>query len=256
MPCEYLAMLVGLLYWGVFGVSLTVVAGILEWVLPAKMGTRVGRYLIHFIFRHFVTYLDVTKLVHADLSSLDELGKLDQPFIIAPNHASLWDAVFILARLPQAVCVMKKSILKNPLLGGGARLARHIPNDSLTRMIRNASSALKQGSQLLLFPEGTRTAPDARWINSLKGGCAIIASRSGVPVYPVFIRSNSRFMQKGSSMLRRPIYPILMDFQVGAPMHFGLGETPQEFTARLQALYEQELSKPHPLRRTMENSQG
>ncbi|NJR42886.1 MAG: 1-acyl-sn-glycerol-3-phosphate acyltransferase, partial [Akkermansiaceae bacterium] len=85
----------------------------------------------------------------------------------------------------------------NPLLGGGARLAGYISNDGITRMVRDSTKSLKEGGQLLLFPEGTRTKPDARWINPLKGGCAIMAAHANVPVYPIFIRSNTRFLQKG-----------------------------------------------------------
>ncbi|RYD46089.1 MAG: 1-acyl-sn-glycerol-3-phosphate acyltransferase, partial [Verrucomicrobiaceae bacterium] len=167
-------------------------------------------------------------------------------------HTSLWDVVFIIARLPSAVCVMKKSILCNPVLGGGARLAGYIANDRMTRLIRDACTSLDEGGQLLLFPEGTRTRPDVRWINPLKGGCAIIAKHSQVPVYPIFIRSNTRFLQKGWPLWKRPVFPIHIRFDLGEPLEMRPGESTQEFTARLEAVYEHELSKPHPLRRQID----
>jgi 1-acyl-sn-glycerol-3-phosphate acyltransferase len=251
-PWDYFAMATGLLYWGVFGGLLTLIGGPLYLVLPRPAGQRLGRFLLHQLFRCFVVYLRATDLVRADLSALERLGKSGGRFIAAPNHASLWDVMFIIARLPHAVCVMKQSILRNPVLGGGARLAGYIPNDGMTRMIRNASTALADGGQLLLFPEGTRTKPDARWINPLKGGCAIIASRAHVPVYPVFIRSNSRFVQKGWPLWKRPNFPITLRIDVGAPLLSQPGESPQTFTARLEAAFELELSKPDPLRRQID----
>ena len=145
----------------------------------------------------------------------DANNQFDRP---APNHTSLWDVVFLIARLPSAVCVIKKQIFFNPVLGGGARLAGYIANDGMSRVIRGASRALAGGGQLLLFPEGTRTRPDARWINPIKGGCAIIANRSNVPVYPIFIRSNTRFLQKGWPLWRRPVFPITMKFELGEPL--------------------------------------
>jgi 1-acyl-sn-glycerol-3-phosphate acyltransferase len=248
-PWDYLMMALGLLYWGVFGGLLTLLAGPLHLLLPRQVGKKLGRWLLHQLFRKFVVYLRISDLVRADLSALDALSHITQPFIAAPNHTSLWDVVFIIARLPSAVCVIKKQILMNPLLGGGARLAGYLANDGMTRMIRRAAESVAEGGQLLLFPEGTRTAPTARWINPLKGSCAIIATRAQVPVYPIFIRSNTRFLQKGWPLWRRPVFPITFRFDLGEPLVPSLGETTQEFTARLAAVYEQELAKPDPLRR-------
>ena len=246
-------MALGLLYWGVFGGLLTLIGGPLHLILSRSRGEKLGRTLLHQLFRKFVVYLRLSDLVHADLTALDRLGDIQGSFIAAPNHTSLWDVVFIVARLPQAVCVMKKSILINPLLGGGARLAGYIANDAMSRLIRNASDSLTRGGQLLLFPEGTRTRPDARWINPLKGGCAIIAIRSQVPVYPIFIRSNTRFLQKGWPLWRRPVFPIQIRFDLGEPLIPQPDETSQAFTERLSAVYELELSKPDPLRRQIDS---
>lgn len=251
-PWDYVMMALGLLYWGVFGGLLTLIGGPLHWLLPKRAGERLGRLLLYQLFRKFVIYLRLSDLVRADLTALDELGTLAHPFIAAPNHTSLWDVVFIIARLPSAVCVVKKPILINPLLGGGARLAGYIANDGIPHMIRDASQSLVEGGQLLLFPEGTRTRPDARWINPLKGGCAIIATRAQAPVYPIFIRSNTRFLQKGWPLWRRPVFPISIRFDLGEPLIPQPGESSQAFTDRLAKVYEQELSKPDPLRRQID----
>jgi 1-acyl-sn-glycerol-3-phosphate acyltransferase len=251
-PWDYVMMALGLLYWGLFGGLLTLIGGPLHLILPPRTGERLGRFLLHQLFRKFVVYLRISDLVHADLTALDRLKDIKHPFIAAPNHTSLWDVVFIIARLPSAVCVMKKQILNNIVLGGGARLAGYIANDGMTRMIRQTSRSLNDGGQLLLFPEGTRTRQDARWINPLKGGCAIIATRSQVPVYPIFIRSNTRFLQKGWPLWKRPVFPIQLQIDLGEPLMPQPGESSQEFTTRLTAVYEQELAKPHPLRRQID----
>lgn len=248
-PWDYFMMATGLLYWGVFGGLLTLIGGPLHLLLPQRTGEKLGRLLLHQLFRKFVILMRAGDLVHADLTALDKLKNIQEPFIAAPNHTSLWDAVFIIARLPSAVCVMKKQILANPLLGGGARLAGYIANGRTTRMLRDASESLSHGGQLLLFPEGTRTRPESRWINPLKGGCAIIAARAGVPVYPIFIRSNTRFLQKGWPLWRRPVFPIQLRVDLGAPLFPAADESSQAFTARLEELFQQELAKPDPLRR-------
>ena len=243
----------GFVYWGVLGLLVTAVCGTFSFIVPARKGERFGRTVHHLIFKYFVSYLRITGLVRVDLSTLDSLGKIPHPIIVAPNHASLWDAVFVIARLPQAVCVMKKAILRNPFLGGGSRLSGYIPNGTTPRMIGDAADTLARGGQLLLFPEGTRTHPTARWINPLKGGCALIAARAGVPIHPVFIRTSSRFMEKGWPLFKAPVFPIHLSIELGEPLHLREGESALELTRRLQLVYEQELARPHPLRRQIDS---
>jgi 1-acyl-sn-glycerol-3-phosphate acyltransferase len=249
-PWDYSMMAIGLLYWGILGTIISLIAGPLHLILSRRIGEKLGRTVIHQGFRKFVVLMRWGDLVRADLTALDRLCEIRQPFIAAPNHTSLWDAVFIIARLPQAICVMKKSILYNPVLGGIARLAGHIANDGISRMIRQAIESLSHGGQLLLFPEGTRTRPDARWLNPLKGGCAIIAIQAQIPVYPLFIRSNTRFLEKGWPLWRRPIFPIYLRIDLGQPLLPDPGETAHAFTQRLTAVFEAELSKSDPLRRS------
>lgn len=249
LPWDIVAMALGLLYWLVFGGLLTLIGGPLHAILPHRSGLRLGRFLLRHLFRIFVVYLRLARLVRVDSTALATLEESPAACIVAPNHTSLWDVVFLVARMPRAVCVMKESILKNPVLGGGARLAGYIANDSRTRLIRKSADALAAGGQLLLFPEGTRTRRDARWINPFTGGCAIIAIRSGAPVLPVFIRSDSRYLEKGWPLWKRPSFPIRIRIDAGERMSPLPGESAQEFTRRLQEVFENELSKPDPLRR-------
>ncbi|WP_052573127.1 lysophospholipid acyltransferase family protein [Haloferula sp. BvORR071] len=249
VPLDLLATIGAFAYWAVFGLLFTLVSLPLILILPCRVAKKLGRGLLHRAFRVFVKYLRVTGIVHVDLSSLDALKDEHEPVIIAPNHTSLWDAVFVISKLPQPICIMKEAILKNPFLGGGARLAGYIPNGASGRMIKSASEALEGGGQLLLFPEGTRTKHDARWINPLRGGCALIAKHSGAPIRPVFIRSNTRFLEKGWPLWKRPELPIRLSFELGDPVRIEEGESTHEFTKRLEEIFEQNLSRAHKLRR-------
>ena len=255
-PWDAVATLGGFAYWGVAGLLITALSIPLILVLPAPVAKRLGRGMLHRTFRVFVRYLRATDLVQADLESLDVLKNQKDPVIIAPNHTSLWDAVFVISKLPQPICIMKESILCNPFLGGGARLAGYIPNGSSSRMIKDAARALREGGQLLLFPEGTRTRRDARWINPLGGGCALIARRAGVPVRPVFIRSNTRFLEKGWPLWKKPEFPIRLSIELGEPVMPLEHESAHEFTKRLQEIFERNLSRAHKLRREVEESES
>jgi len=252
-PWDAAATLGAFAYWGMAGLLITALSIPLLLILPPATAKRLGRGMLHRAFRIFVRYLKATDLVQADLGSLDPLADEPGPVIIAPNHTSLWDAVFVISKLPQPICIMKESILKNPFLGGGARLAGYIPNGSSSRMIKDAARALREGGQLLLFPEGTRTRRGARWINPLGGGCALIARHAGVPVRPVFIRSNTRFLEKGWPLWRKPEFPIRLSFELGDAIQPGEHESAQEFTTRLQQVFEHNLSRAHKLRREAED---
>lgn len=254
-PFQTLFLLIGLLYWLAGGVLFSLIGWILRPLLPRRIGRRVGRKMIHGGFGLFVSFLKWTRIAYVDLSSLGKLRNSNEAFILAPNHTSLWDVVFLIISLPRPVCIMKKAILRNPVLGGSASLAGHIPNSSNSGMIRNAAMALHDGGQLILFPEGTRTKRHQRWINPLKGGVALIAKKAGVPVYPVFIRSDTRFMEKGWPPWKRADFPVHLNFELGEPIHPADDESAQDFVTRLQDIFERELSRPHPLRRQAVDTQ-
>ncbi|HEY8611021.1 MAG TPA: lysophospholipid acyltransferase family protein, partial [Roseomonas sp.] len=132
--------------------------------------------------------------------------------VVAPNHLSMIDVMLIVSCLPDAVCIMKAGLERNPALGGG-RLAGYIPNDAGLPVIRRAAEALRGGANLLVFPEGTRT-PDGR-TGPFHPGFALIARRARAPVQPVFIESNTRYLGKGWPIWRRPDFPLRYRARLG-----------------------------------------
>ncbi|TXL18071.1 hypothetical protein BMR04_02675 [Methylococcaceae bacterium HT3] len=86
-------------------------------------------------------------------------------------------------------------------------------------------------------------------MNPIQGGVALLAKQTSVPVIPVFIRSNSRFFEKGWPLYKKPEFPLKLSINVAEPVFMQQSETTQEFVQRLQKIYIDELSRPHPLRR-------
>ncbi len=246
---EWFLLFLGLLYWAVVSIIISVLGMVLFAVLPQKMALACGRWLLSRAFRVFIGFLKISHLLILEDADLQSLAGHTEGMIIAPNHTALWDAVFIVARIPEAVCIMKGSIVMNPFLGGGARLAGYIPINSISQMLKIATQRLKQQETLLMFPEGTRTKTDAQWLNPLKGGVALLAKRANVPVVPIFIRSNTRFYEKGWPLYKKPQFPLRISMTVGEPVRVHANESAQAFGQRLEAIYLAELAQPHPLRR-------
>ncbi len=202
----------GLALLGVLGLLWTLFAVPLYYVLPRRQGLRVGRWLIHTAFRWYLRVLSATGACRFDLTALDAL-RGQGPMIIAPNHPSLIDAVLVISRLPGLACIMKSSIVDNPSLGAGARLARYIRNDDLRSMIHLAVADLREGHQLLMFPEGTRSS--AHPVGPIKGSVGLIAKQAGVPIQTVLIECDSPFLTKGWALHRIPRLPITYRVTLG-----------------------------------------
>lgn len=247
---EWILMMLGFVYWALAGLLITVTGALLYGLLPEKYSIVCGQFILSRAFRLFIGYLKITGLLILDDSELTALAGMTGPMIVAPNHIALWDAVFLVAQIPDLVCLMKGAILKNPFLGGGARLAGYIPNDSVTQMLLAASHKLKKGDKILYFPEGTRTRRDAQWLNPFTNGVALLAKHACAPIIPVYIRSNSRIFEKGRPLFLKPEFPLRISFTVGKPITFEKGEDVQRFSKQLESAHRAELSKPHPLRRT------
>jgi len=209
---EYLALWFGLGLLGVLSLLWTLVAVPLYFILPRKSGAALGRQAIKWGFRFYLWALSAIGACRFDLEALDELHD-SGPVIIAPNHPCLLDAFFVLSRMSHVACIMKASIVDNVFLGAGARLAGYIRNDSPLNVILGAQEELKEGSHLLVFPEGTRTT---RWpVNDFKASIALIASRAKVPIQTVFIETRSPFLSKGWPLFKRPDMPIHYKVRLG-----------------------------------------
>jgi 1-acyl-sn-glycerol-3-phosphate acyltransferase len=153
-----------------------------------------------------------------DAHGLDAMAG-ERGLIIVANHPSMLDALMLAARLPRSFCLMKASLMRNPLLGPGARLARYVRADSARAIVRRSVAELRDGGQLVMFPEGTRTtrAP----INPFQPGITLIAKLAHAPIQTVFIDTDSPYLSKGWPLWRLPPLPIRFEARLGqrfAPM--------------------------------------
>jgi 1-acyl-sn-glycerol-3-phosphate acyltransferase len=233
---EYFALYTSLALLWLICLGWSVFALPLYYVLPRELGTKVGRRGIRYGFRIYAWSLSITRSYRLDLSALDAL-RGGPSMILAPNHPALIDALLILTRHPNVVCVMKAELISNVFLGAGSRLARYVPNESPRQLVKESVAHLQRGCLLLLFPEGTRTTRLP--INSFVGSVGLIAKHAAVPVQTLIIETDSPFLSKGWPLFRRPDLPIVYKVRLGRRF-----EPPQDavtFTAALEQYYRREL---------------
>jgi 1-acyl-sn-glycerol-3-phosphate acyltransferase len=233
---EYFALYSSLTLLGLICLTWSVFALPLYFILPRDLGTAVGRRGIMIGFRLYAWSLSITRAYRLDLTQIDALNG-GPPLILAPNHPNLIDALLILTRHPNIVCVMKGSLMRNVFLGSGSRLARYVKNDSSRQMVKESVAHLRAGGVLLLFPEGTRTTRIP--INPLVASVGLIAKHARVPVQTLIIETDSPYLSKGWPLFRRPTLPITYRVRLGK--RFMPPTDVPTFTAELDAYYRGEL---------------
>jgi 1-acyl-sn-glycerol-3-phosphate acyltransferase len=214
-----------------------VLASLLYPVLPPRFRARLGKRGIGWLFRSFLALMRASGLMKLDLSALEAL-RCQPGLVIAPNHPCLLDAVFVIAHVPNVTCIMKAQIWDNLVLGGGARMAGYIRNNSPLSMVRMSTRELREGRPLLVFPEGTRTRCGP--VNDFKGGFALIAKIAHAPIQTVFIEADSPFLSKGWPVLRRPRFPLVYRARLGK--RFNVEGDLRVFMRQLEQYYRQELA--------------
>ncbi len=235
---DVLVMYVCLAWLGIQCLIWTPIALLAYPLLSVRKGRALGRFIISRGFRLYLATLSMSGRCVFDLKALDVL-RTEQALILAPNHPCLLDAVMIISRLPNVACVMKTVLVKNIFLGAGARLARYIPSDPVRNMIQHAIKDFENGSQLLLFPEGTRTISDP--VNVFKGSIGIIANHAQVPVQTILVEADTRFLSKGWSLFRKPVLPI--HYKVTLGKRFEPPKNTQAFMIELEQYFRHELIK-------------
>ncbi len=133
--------------------------------------------LVHLLFR-----VEVRGREHLD-AACD-----GRPLVIAPNHISMLDPVFIAVIVMdwrRMAIIAKQELFQNPLLGWFFRNLGAVAIDrgkGDTGTLDKVTAACRAGTKLLIFPEGTRTRTGT--LGVLKGGAFLIASQAGAGMLP------------------------------------------------------------------------
>ena len=142
------------------------------------------------------------------------LGNTKMPeggVLICGNHSTLSDPLYVLLALgnhQQTRVMAKAELMRVPVLGFLLKKAGVFGIDrgkADVQAIKTAMKILKNGERLLLFPEGTRVEEGAE--GSARSGAAMLATRTGVPVVPVYIPRKKNWFRKTTLVFGEPYIP-------------------------------------------------
>jgi 1-acyl-sn-glycerol-3-phosphate acyltransferase len=125
--------------------------------------------------------------IRVHVSGLEHVGS--GAALIASRHQSAFDTFVWLTLVPRCCYVLKDDLLRIPLFGPLMALTGMIAVDrsgganALRGLVRDGERAVREGRQIVIFPEGTRAAPGA--MLPLQPGVAALAARTRLPVIPV-----------------------------------------------------------------------
>jgi 1-acyl-sn-glycerol-3-phosphate acyltransferase len=150
--------------------------------------------------------------------------------IVASKHQSAFDTFVYHLLLDDPAIVMKRELLWIPIYGAYCRKTRMIVVDrkagaaALRRLIADARAAAGLGRPIVIFPEGTRAAPDAQL--PYQPGVSALYAQLDLPVIPVALNSGIAWPRR--KFIKRP-GTIVIEFLPAIPP----GLDRKSFVARL-----------------------
>ncbi|SDS45618.1 lysophospholipid acyltransferase family protein [Actinoplanes derwentensis] len=200
--------LLSFLYWTVIVVTCPFffAGALLIWVVTAPFDRR--KVVLHLYSSAWaVCYVRMNPLWRLRTTGRQLLPWRGAAVLVA-NHASLIDILVLFDLFRPYKWVSKSEIFKVPVIGWNMRLNGYVPlvrgrGELVRRMMARCGELLEQGSPVLLFPEGSRSADGT--LQAFKNGAFDLAVRHGVPVFPIAVHGTGRALPKHGLVLREQV---------------------------------------------------
>jgi 1-acyl-sn-glycerol-3-phosphate acyltransferase len=232
-------MIASLVFWGFLALSSLVLfpIGALLWLVTLPFDRR--RYVLHrftSLWASLYTWLNPAWPVRViGRERLHETG----PAVIIANHLSLLDILVLFRLQSHFKWVSKIENFRVPVIGWNMWMCGYIPirrgdKQSTLAMLRHCDRVLSEGSSILMFPEGTRSASGR--LRAFHPGAFQIAARNRVPLQPIIVRGTAEALPKRGFVLqgRHPISIEILD--PIAPSEF-VDLDPEETMGRVRELF-------------------
>lgn len=206
---------------------------------------RACRYAVHIMFKTFVWIMNTVGVTKVDVKGVEKLENMRGKIIIA-NHPCLIDVVVLISLIPNADCVVKQALWENVFIGGVLRNTGYISNADAQGLIDDCCQSLKDGSNLVIFPEGTRTTPGTPLV--FQRGAANLAIRSGANFHRILIQVTPPGLTKGWPWYKIPPKKlhlqlvVLEEYEIDTYTQGSTSLSVRKLTRDLQSLFDEELN--------------
>jgi len=202
--------------------------------------------LPHSGFIHWFTanFIKLTFHIYFRLRGKGKENIPNQPVIFVANHRSGLDGVFVTSRLPWkrvkntfffAKDKHFQSIFARFMAPRNNIILMNI-NTNLRESIVQMSEVLRQGKNVIIFPEGTRTK--TKKMKEFKDMFAILSQELNIPIVPVAISGAERAAYR-FKRIPRPLAKIFVNFL--PPVYPNPDENVQELKEKVQIIIDKAL---------------
>jgi len=164
-------------------------------------------------------------------------------YVMIANHQSLLDILVLFRLFVHFKWVSKIENFQVPFIGWNMHLNRYIKlrrgdPQSVGQMLSACSRTLDEGSSILMFPEGTRSADGH--LKPFKHGAFTLARGSGCPLLPIVVEGTADALPKRGFVLRGR-HPIRVRVLDEIPHEKIRDRTPAEVAEEVWRLFAREL---------------
>ncbi|MBI6628718.1 lysophospholipid acyltransferase family protein [Pontibaca salina] len=151
--------------------------------------------------------------------------------MVAAKHQSFLDILIIFHALPRPKFIMKKELLRTPIIGLYAKRLGCVPVDrgkrgvAIARMVEDVAREFRDPGQLVIYPQGTRVPPGEH--KPYKAGSAVLYGELNQPCVPAATNVGLFWPRRG--VMRKPGLAVVEFLE---PIPPGLKRA--EFMARLE----------------------
>ena len=151
--------------------------------------------------------------IHVEVRGRENIPAGESVVVMA-NHQSQWETFYLQLLIAPQATVLKRELLWVPFFGWALALLdpiaidRSKPGDALKKILRAGRQRLSTGTNVVIFPEGTRQPPGQ--VGRFNAGGAMLACQAGARVLP--IAHNAGYFWPARSLLR---YPGTVTVEIG-----------------------------------------
>ncbi len=179
-------------------VALTIVFGTLGTLFGLVDRSERG---IEWVAHTWIHWVLVVCGVRVEAEGLENV-RTDQPAVYMSNHQSHFDVAAIVETIPVAWrFVAKRELVRVPFFGWSLALGGHVIIDrsnqeQAVQSLRAAADKVRSGTNVIIFPEGTRS--ESGEMKEFKSGGFYLAIQAGVPIVPISVIGSREITPKRS----------------------------------------------------------